>query len=274
MDEGDAPVTIDADENGVVGAVTAQMSERTSFIVLDQITSATAMLFPAQRIAAEAHRRGIRILVDGAHAPAQPADPVGGLQSDWWVGNFHKFPCAPRGTALLVIPPEGGQDGQDLWPLIDSWGFADPFPERFDEQGTQDLCGPIAAPESLRDIERLWGWDVVRRYMSDLADYAERRVSEAASEVGGEDCSSPVRIPSPAMRLVKLPHGNRTPQELDALCPVFRDRILNELHAEVAVTQFDGELYLRLTAHAYVTADAIDRFAEQSIPTIVGWLRG
>lgn len=80
-----------------------------------------------------------------------------------------------------MIPPEGGQDGQDLWPLIDSWGFADPFPERFDEQDTQDLCGPIAAPESLRDIERLWGWDVVRRYMSDLADYAERRVSEAAS---------------------------------------------------------------------------------------------
>lgn len=70
------------------------------------------------------------------------------------------------------------------------------------------------------------------------------------------------------MRLVKLPHGNRTPQELDALCPIFRDRILNELHAKVAVTQFDGELYLRLTA------DAIDRFAEQSIPTIVGWLRG
>lgn len=133
--------------------------------------------------------------------------------------HFHKFPCTPRGTALLVIPPEDGQDGQDLWPLIDSWGFADPFPERFDEQGTQDLCGPIAAPESLRDIERLWGWDVVRRYMSDLADYAERRVSEAASAVG-------------------------------------------------------GELYLRLTAHAYVTADAIDRFAEQSIPTIVGWLRG
>ena len=219
MDEGDAPVTIDADEDGVVGAVTAQMSERTSFIVLDQITSATAMLFPAQRIAAEAHRRGIRILVDGAHAPAQLADPVGGLQSDWWGGNFHKFPCAPRGTALLVIPPEGGQDGQDLWPLIDSWGFADPFPERFDEQGTQDLYGPIAAPESLREIERLWGCDAVRRYMSDLADYAERRVSEAASEVG-------------------------------------------------------GELYLRLTAHAYVTADAIDRFAEQSIPTIVGWLRG
>lgn len=109
-----------------------------------------------------------------------------------------------------------------MWPLIDSWGFADPFPERFDEQDTQDLCGPIAAPESLRDIERLWGWDVVRRYMSDLADYAERRVSEAASEVGGEDCSSPVRIPPPA----------------------------------------------------YVTADAIDRFAEQSIPAIVGWLRG
>lgn len=37
MDEGDVPVTIDADENGVVGTVTAQMSERTSFIVLDQI---------------------------------------------------------------------------------------------------------------------------------------------------------------------------------------------------------------------------------------------
>lgn len=141
-----AHVPIDADEDGVVDAVTAQMSERTSFIVLDQITSATAMLFPVQRIAAEAHRRGIRILVDGAHAPAQLADPVGGLQSDWWVGNFHKFPCTPRGTALLVIPPEGGQDGQDLWPLIDSWGFAGPFPERFDEQGTQNRAVRLPRP--------------------------------------------------------------------------------------------------------------------------------
>ena len=35
MDEEDAPVTIDADEDGVVDAVTAQMSEHTSFIVLD-----------------------------------------------------------------------------------------------------------------------------------------------------------------------------------------------------------------------------------------------
>ncbi|WP_240542029.1 aminotransferase class V-fold PLP-dependent enzyme [Bifidobacterium sp. CP2] len=205
-------VLIDADGDTVVDVVTAAMTDRTSFIVLDQITSATAMLFPAHRIAAEAHRRGIRILIDGAHAPGQLADPIGGLESDWWIGNFHKFPCAPRGTALLVLPPAGGRDGQDLWPLIDSWGYGRPFPERFDEQGTQDLCGPIAAPDAWHEIDRLWGWDAVRSYMTALADYAERHVAQSASEISREDCSSPVRLPSPAMRLVRLPlfgHGVR-----------------------------------------------------------------
>ncbi|MBT1171951.1 aminotransferase class V-fold PLP-dependent enzyme [Bifidobacterium sp. MA2] len=268
-------VPIDADGDMVVDIVTSAMTDRTAFIVVDQITSATAMLLPAKRIAAEAHRRGIRILVDGAHAPGQLDDPIGGLASDWWMGNFHKFPCAPRGTALLVLPPAGGRDGQDLWPLIDSWGYDRPFPERFDEQGTQDLCGPIAAPDAWREIDRLWGWDAVRRYMTALADYAERHVAQAAGEISGEDCSSPVRIPSPAMRLVRLPRfgRERTPRESAALCAEFRSRILDELGAEVAVTEFGGELYLRLTAHAYVTVDDVDRFAECCVPRIIDWLR-
>ena len=101
MDEGDAPVTIDADEDGVVGAVTAQMSERTSFIVLDQITSATAMLFPAQRIAAEAHRRGIRIWLMARTLP--PNWPI------------RSADCSPIGGSAIFISSRVRRVARHCW---------------------------------------------------------------------------------------------------------------------------------------------------------------
>src|SRR5690606_29432909 len=123
------PLFASADE--VVELFRQSLTASTRLIVVDQITSPTARMLPTAEITALAHERGIRVLVDGAHAPGLISDAatVGG--GDWWFGNMHKWPCAPRGSALLVTTDS---DRQELWPLIDSWGAPEPFPGRFDTQ--------------------------------------------------------------------------------------------------------------------------------------------
>ena len=248
-------------------AVVAEFSDRTALVVIDQITSPTARVLPVGSVSAEAKRRGIPVLVDAAHVPGLYASPTTGIDCDFWVGNLHKFACAPRGTAVLVAQ---GALTDELYPLIDSWGAPEAFPDRFDTQGTLDLTSYLAAPRSLDFIDETWGWDTARSYMSDLADYAEHRIADAFGAVTGEDHLVDVGMPVNALRLVRLPDGIATTHPTaDAL----RDRVVDELGVEGAFTSFDGVGYYRLSTHVYNTPADFDAFAERCVPALLEWAR-
>lgn len=265
-----ARVPLDADEHTAYEAVAAELTEATDLVVVDQITSATARRMPVDLIGAEAARRGIPFLVDAAHSPGLLAAPLEGLPADFWVGNLHKWGCAPRGTAALVAR---GPLAEHLYPLIDSWGAADPYPDRFDHQGTVDATAHLATPAALGFVERTWGWETARSYMDDLAAYAERLLGEAFAEASGGDAGrGPVDVgmPVPGMRLVRLPDGLGPSRiEADAL----RDRAAAELGVEAAFTSFRGVGYMRLSAHVYNTAADYQRFAETCVPVLGEWAR-
>ncbi|MGV9557335.1 aminotransferase class V-fold PLP-dependent enzyme [Streptomyces sp. NPDC003522] len=260
-----ARVPLDADAGRACAAVLSEVDERVALIVVDQITSATARLLPVGPVGEEAARRGIPLLVDGAHAPGLLAAPLEGLVCDAWVGNLHKWGCAPRGTAALVA--RGPLRGE-LRPLIDSWSADEPFPDRFDQQGTLDATGCLAAPAALDLIERTWGWDAARGYMDELAEYGARVVADAFGASGGPAGPVDVGMPVPGMRLVRLPEGLGTSRiEADAL----RDRAAVELGVEAAFTSFGGTGYLRLSAHVYNTPDDYEYFADACVPVVVKW---
>ena len=248
-------------------AIVAELGDRTGLIVLDQITSATARLLPADTIAGAARERGIPLLVDAAHVPGLVPNPLAGIDCDFWVGNLHKFGCAPRGTAALIAR---GPLQDALYPLIDSWGATYGFPERFDTQGTIDATAYLATPTSLEFIESTWGWHGARTYMTELADYAEDTIASAFARFTGEDHHVDVGSPVNALRLVRLPTGlGSSHSESDAL----RDRVVRELGVEAAFTSFSGVGYFRLSTHLYNTAADFEEFAERCVPALVAWAR-
>ncbi|PNV33956.1 aminotransferase [Streptomyces sp. DH-12] len=262
-----ARVPLDAGEEQAYEAVMAEVSDATGLLVVDQITSATARRLPVERIGAEAARRGVPLLVDGAHAPGLLAAPLAGLTCDFWTGNLHKWACAPRGTAALVAR---GPLRDGLHPLIDSWGAPGPYPDRFDQQGTLDATGHLAAQTALDFVGSTWGWDEARRYMDELAGYGERVVAAAVTELTGEDARVDVGMPVPGMRLVQLPDGLADSRvAADAL----RDRVAAELGVEAAFTAFGGTGYVRLSAHVYNTGEDYEYFAERCVPVLGAWAR-
>lgn len=262
-----ARVPLDADEERAYEAVMAEVGESTGLLVIDQITSATARRLPVERIGAEARRRGVPLLVDGAHAPGLVAAPLSGLTCDFWAGNLHKWGCAPRGTAALVAR---GPLRDALYPLIDSWGAHEPYPDRFDQQGTVDATHYLAAATALDFVDGTWGWPAARRYMDELAGYAEQVVGAAFASLTGADAHVDVGMPVPGMRLVRLPDGLAGSRvTADAL----RDRAAAELGVEAAFTSFGGAGYVRLSAHVYNTAEDYEYFAERCVPVLGEWAR-
>ncbi|WP_392544049.1 aminotransferase class V-fold PLP-dependent enzyme [Oryzobacter telluris] len=257
-----AHVPLDASADDARDAVLATLSPATRLLVVDQITSATARHLPVAAITAGARDRGVLTLVDGAHAPGLVDRPTEGLGADVWVGNLHKFACAPRSVAALVAP---GGLRHDLYPLIDSWGARDEFPERFDVQGTLDLTAWLAAPTSWGFLEETWGWEALRAHLTAMADHAEDVVGQAFSARTGEDHRVDVGMPVNALRLVRLPAGlGATLEEADAL----RDRVVAEHGFAAAFTSFGGTGYLRLSVHAYTTAEDVAQVAERLVPVL------
>lgn len=257
-----AEIPLDADAALVVELVMAQVTGRTALIVIDQITSATARSFPVVEIASAAKALGIPLLVDGAHAPGALAQPVPDFEG-FWVGNLHKFACAPRGTAAVVAR---GPLRKHLHPLIDSWGFPHQFPESFDHVGTQDITSWMAASTSFETIEARYGWDACRSYATALADYGQAVVRDAFTAASGEDASVDVGMPVGHLRLVRLPRGlAATHEDSHAV----RAWISDELNFESAITTFAGAGYVRLSSHLYNTPADYDAFAERAVPALL-----
>ena len=215
-------------------------------VVLDHSTSPTAKALPVREADALCRDRGARLVVDGAHAPGQLDRPLEGFAAAW-VGNLHKWACAPRGTALLQAP-----DG-DLLPATASWWEEQRLAERFGFQGTQQYAHWLAAPTAIRVISEQLGWPETRSACSQLADDGQRLVCERVGTAPPD-----VGTAAPMMRLVELPGG---PSDEEA-CAALRLRIADEHHVEVAITTWGGRGFARLSAFAYNDLEDYARLAD------------
>lgn len=256
-------VPLDATEDDVAAAVgQALRPGRTRLLVVDQVTSVTARLFPVEKIIAAAREHDVPVFVDGAHAPGMVPVAVTEIGADFWVGNLHKWAYAPRGTALLSVAPRWRDQ---IEPLAVSWEQDSGFPQRVEWQGSLDYTPWLAAPTGLFTLLTL-GVDRVRAHNAELAAYGQRVVG-AALGLAPADLLDPGG-PTVAMRLLPLPAGVATTFE-DATA--LRLRIADQLAAEVAVTSWNGRGWLRLCAQVYNRPDEYDGLAE-GLPALLAGL--
>lgn len=254
------PVPLTATDEEVVEIVRAGLRPgRTRLLIVDQITSPTARLFPTAAIVGVAREQGVPVLVDAAHAPGMLPTTVTSVGADFWVGNLHKWAYAPRGTAALVVAERWRERIQ---PLVVSWEQGSGFPTRVEWQATLDYTGWLAAPVGLFTLRSL-GLDRVRAHNAALAAYGQRVVGDALG-VAPADLPEPGG-PAVAMRLIPLPPGLAT--TMDAARDL-RARIADRLSVEVSTAAWNGRGYLRLCGQVYNTPDEYDRLAVR-LPTLL-----
>ncbi len=110
------------DRDAVAERLMAAVTSRTKLIYFSHITSTTASMLPAAQICAAARERGITTFIDGAHAPGQIPLDLDAMAADFYVGNCHKWLCAPKGSAFLHARKE---HHSMLDATVISWGYAD-----------------------------------------------------------------------------------------------------------------------------------------------------
>lgn len=145
--------------DAIVEAILQRLTRHTKLVLVDHITSPTAIVLPIQQIVDAVQARGVDVLVDAAHSPGQVAVNLDALGAAYWTGNCHKWLCAPKGSAVLHVR----RDRQDrVRPLIISHGAnrrapgQSRFRAEFDWTGTRDPSAWLALPAAIDFVSTLW----------------------------------------------------------------------------------------------------------------------
>lgn len=247
----------------VVERVLEKVTDRTRLLLIDHVTSQTALIFPIERIVKELADRGIDTLVDGAHAPGFLSLDVRAIGAAYYAGNLHKWVCAPKGAAFLYVR-ENRRAG--VRPAIISHGANSPRRDRsrflleFDWTGTFDPTPWLCVPDALRFIGKLLpgGWISVVRRNHELALEARDLLCETLQ----------IDKPAPdamlgAMAAVPLPDG--TLDEAPALYgDPLQDKLLFDHSIEVPVVPWPAppKRVLRVSAAMYNVRADYERLAD------------
>jgi isopenicillin-N epimerase len=169
-----AAVPLPAESSMVVrDAVLSGLTERTRLLVVDHVASCSGLVFPVEEIVAHCRGQGVPVLVDGAHAAGMLPVDLSRLGADFWVGNMHKWVCAPKACAVLQAGP---QWREALRPLVASHGLVLGYHGAFDWTGTRDPTALLSVPAALDFFDRV-GWPEVRQHNNDLARHGAELVA-------------------------------------------------------------------------------------------------
>ncbi|MCL4507077.1 MAG: aminotransferase class V-fold PLP-dependent enzyme [Chloroflexi bacterium] len=230
------------------------VTPQTRVISMSHITSPTALIFPAQEICRRARQAGIITLIDGAHAPGQLTLRLDEIGADFYIGNLHKWLCAPKGAGFLYARPES--QGM-LEPLVVShgWRSTPDHPRTFVDiqqyQGTRDNAAFLAVPDAIR-FQKEYHWEQVRADCHALAAEAQQRICEAfdlqpLSPVDHQPLwwSQMLTLPLPPVDLRNL-----------------GKQLLDEHKMEIPIHPSRERPSARLSIQAYNTPEEVDIFVD------------
>ncbi len=214
----------------------AAATAQTKVIVMSHITSPTALIFPVEQICHKAREMGITTVIDGAHAPGQIPLDLAQIGADVYSGNFHKWLCAPKGSAFLHVRPELQAR---IDPLVISHGCREGagFIERHEWLGTKDIAAYLSVPSAI-DYQRRRDWQNVRHECHQLAAALQAQLCDRY------DLRPLSRDQFAQMASIPLP---------DCDVAALRERLYEDYRIEVPVGRFEGSCLMRVSVQAYNT---------------------
>ena len=221
---------------------------KTKIVFLNQISSATALIFPVKEIIQKAKSLGLITIIDGAHVPGHIDLNLTELDPDFYTGTLHKWMLAPKGSSFLYVRKELQKD---IDPLIVGWGYQSENPSHsqfldyHQHQGTRDISAFLTAPAAIQFLDD-HNWKeksgiakqlILENYQRFCTLLGTQPICPISSEFLGQMCSIPINTSNPVG---------------------LKEMLYSEYKIEIPIMKIDHGTFIRISLNAYNNSNDLD----------------
>ena len=157
-----------ASDAELVALYEGALTPKTRLLMIPHLVNITGQVLPVRAICDMAHRHGVPVMVDGAHAFAHLDFQIATLGCDYYGASLHKWLGAPLGAGILYVKKERIPA---LWPVFADEGMAADDIRKLNHTGTHPchtdlgindaidfhlMIGAARKEARLRFLQRYW----------------------------------------------------------------------------------------------------------------------
>ena len=223
-------------------------TSKTKIIFLNQISSATALIFPVKEICDKARELGLITIIDGAHVTGQMDLDITELNPDFYTGTLHKWMLAPKGSSFLYVK----KDFQEMLdPLVVGWGYESVTPgesqflDYQEFQGTRDISAFLCTPKVIDFLEENDWKTKSKECRSIVLDNYQRFCDLLNTQ---SNCPITEEF---LVQMASIPVKTSNPAALKEL-------LFNKYKIEIPVMPLNGNYFIRYSINAYNSQEDLD----------------
>ncbi len=234
------------DENYLTKQYTDAFTNKTKVVHITHVINWNGQIIPVQKIADEARKKGIDVLVDGAHSFAHFPFKIPDLHCDYFATSLHKWLYAPIGSGMLYVKKE---KIKSLYPL-----FASDVPlkddiRKFEHLGTRPFFIEQAIGKAL-EFHQMLGSERKQKRLQYLKNYWMTRVKDVPKVMFSTSLH-----PKWGCAIGMVSVEGRKPGEL-------HDFLFTNYRIHATTIEWENIKGVRITPNVYTTAKNLDDLVE------------
>ncbi len=226
----------------IVDLYASAITDKTKLLMVCHLVNITGQVLPIRKICDMAHRKGVEVMVDGAHAFAHLDFKLSDLNCDYYGTSLHKWLSVPLGAGFLYV--KKGK-ASNLWPLFAESELEPDNIYRLNHTGTYPVHTDLAIINAI-DFHHKIGIKRKEARLKYLQHYWTSRVRNLPR----------VRVNSPA---AKERHGAIGNVGIEGMSPkVLAKRLLQEHKIWTVAINRVNVKGTRITPNVYTTTAELD----------------
>jgi selenocysteine lyase/cysteine desulfurase len=220
------------------------ISPKTRLLMVCHMVNITGHILPVKKICDMAHRHGVEVIVDGAHAFAHIDFKINDLGCDYYASSLHKWLGCPLGVGLLYVKKE---KIKTIWPLIAEAGFPDDDIRKLNHTGTHPVHSDLAIADAIKFHDSI-GIQRKEARLRFLQEYWTKQVRN----VKGISVNTPADSQR-ACGIANVGVSNLKPA-------VLAKTLLEKYKIWTVAIDYANVQGVRVTPHLYTTTEELDAF--------------
>lgn len=237
----DLPVEND---DTVLNAFISATTPKTKIWHITHMINWTGQILPVKKLCAEARKRGILSIVDGAHTFAHMNFKISDFDPDFYGTSLHKWLCAPFGTGMLYIRPE---HIKNIWPIFPNDKPQSEDIKKFETLGTRSFAPEQAISQAVEFHNAI----------------GSARKEERLRYLKNYWCENVSKLPRIKLNVSLKPEyscalGNFA---IDGIDPdQIAQKLMSEFQIHTVSIKWENISGVRVTPHVYTSIKDLDRF--------------